>query len=947
MSRIIEAKAVISAEDRTGKVFDQIARKFRDVGKGAKVSAEIDRMSKALKGAQDGLKGIADYTGKRSAFYQARGEMQAARRAADEAARALANAAKPTKALELANRRAQAAVEAATASYERQKAAVLSSRSALSQSGVSVKGLVGEQARLGKEIDRTTGAIRRRQAVLHAEDRLAGGMSASGRQTMARIAQDRYLVEGMGLAGNAARARRQKDAEAAANARAERRAERLEAGRVLGAGAAVTAGHKGKEIAKDAITSAAEFDLAVRKQKVFTDISGDDQAGLLAQAKRIGQETQFSNIDVVKAQTAAMQGLPAGFSPALKAAVAEGIVGNVRNYSTLMETDLKEGTEVIRSYLQATGKDISTKEKALSEANKATNQLVKMAKLGGMNGEDVGQFVKYAAASSTSAGLSTETMMTLGALARRGGLRGDEAGVAMRSMASKIVAPTDKGIAALNAAGIKHSDYVRMPDKLDTSALEGQFQNKLGKSFTPAVRAKMDAINADKALLADRGKYVAAVTEAAGPLLGKTKKGVVRASDAKNAAKAANTFYGVSGQSVDAEGLLNAAMSKNMTLPQLNAWLTDKHGGKGAITQRQWDEFKASREAINRAGDDPDWAKKKADEVFAGLGGAVENLKGSFENLVLTIGTANSGLIKATADAIGTGLDGFSKLPEGAQQGLSLGAGAGLLGASAWGSITLLRTLLGLGGKVAAPVVGGATGAAAGGGAGAAGAAAGGAAAGGLAVPSLAIATIAGAAFAGYATAKVMPNLAAEKGAAGIDYATGGALEESPMAGLAPERPWLQDWWKRNAPAWAGGETEKTPSVGAYSFGAGGKTMPVEVVSLPSGSDASGQVAALNNTLDKAANASATAANGGKPIEATVKPDQITAKITEIPPVTGSAEVSVENRVNVSVTLNEPMLNAKVEAAAGRAVAKIPLSSSGARPGAVSMPGAAGTPGTR
>ncbi|MFC6777222.1 hypothetical protein [Methylobacterium gregans] len=39
-------------------------------------------------------------------------------------------------------------------------------------------------------------------------------------------------------------------------------------------------------------------------------------------------------------------------------------------------------------------------------------------------------------------------------------------------------------------------------------------------------------------------------------------------------------------------------MSKNMTLPQLNAWLTDKHGGKGAITQKQWDEFKAAREQI-------------------------------------------------------------------------------------------------------------------------------------------------------------------------------------------------------------------------------------------------------------------------------------------------------------------------------------------------------------
>ena len=128
---------------------------------------------------------------------------------------------------------------------------------------------------------------------------------------------------------------------------------------------------------------------------------------------------------------------------------------------------------------------------------------------------------------------------------------------------------------------------------------------------------------------------------------------------------------------------------------------------------------------------------------------------------------------------------------------------------------------------------------------------------------------------------------------------------------------------------------------------AGGGTIPVEVVSLPDRKDASGQVEAINNTLDKAASASATAANGGKPIEASVKPDQITARIDALPPVSGSADVKVENQVEVRVTLNSDLLDAKVNAAAGRAEAKIPLSSSGARPGAVSMPGAASTPGAK
>lgn len=633
-------------------------------------------------------------------------------------------------------------------------------------------------------------------------------------------------------AGEAARKQRQAAMEQAKAHREAIRERRRDAAATIASGAGVVAAHKGKKIGLDAVSSAAEFDIAVRKQREFTDINAQIQAGLLAQAKRVGQETQFSNIDVVKAQTASMQGLPAGFGPELKAAVAEGIVENVRNFATLMETDLKDGAETIRSYLQATGKDISTKEKALAEANRATNQMVKMAKLGGMSGEDVAQFVKYAAASSTSAGLTTDSLLSLGALARRGGLRGDEAGVFMRATANKLVSPTKKGLAAYNAAGIDHSSFVKMPDRLSTSALEGQFRLDMGKGFTPAIRKRIDKINADKTLLADQGRYVAAVTSAVEPMLGKKKNGQVRASDRQVAAKAAGNYYKVGAQSVDTEGLLDALMSANPTLAQLNAILTDKHGGKGAITQRQWDEFKASREEIRKSGDDPDYAAKKAREVMAGLGGSIENLKGSFDNLVLTIGTANEGLIKLSADNLGNLIDKFSKLDKGTQQALSLGAGGAALAGGAYGAFNLTKALLGFGGSSvalngsaaaltasaaaldAAAVALGGKGVAGGAASAAAGTAAG---AGGGALASLGLfgigaGTIAAAGFAGYAASQTMPKVAAEKGATGIDPATGGGFDVVGQDS-GPSRPVVRDWWRKHMPTYLGGEAASAPEI--------------------------------------------------------------------------------------------------------------------------------------
>ena len=48
MSRIIEAKAVISAEDRTGKAFDAINKRFAEMGKAGKAAKEVGKLGKEL-----------------------------------------------------------------------------------------------------------------------------------------------------------------------------------------------------------------------------------------------------------------------------------------------------------------------------------------------------------------------------------------------------------------------------------------------------------------------------------------------------------------------------------------------------------------------------------------------------------------------------------------------------------------------------------------------------------------------------------------------------------------------------------------------------------------------------------------------------------------------------------------------------------------------------------
>lgn len=644
----MRARAIIEAVDKTGKTFSDIAGKMKAVDKAAAALGK----AKGMKGMAEQVDAVAKsltkvstidaFRGSQASFAAARSTFREAQANVSRLATEMSKAAAPTAALSREFAKAQREVRSASSAFEAQKSALIGNKRAMEQAGVSLNKLASQEKTLRAATMQTTAALERRHAAI---------LRSQGR----RDAAGNLLAVG-GLA--------------------------------MGAAA--------KNVGKKSVVSVAEFDIASRKQREFTDISETAQKrGLLPQAKKIGQDTQFSNLDIVKAQTKAMQGLPSNVTGDLKAEIGEGIIENVKNYALVMEADMEKAAEAIRSYLQSTGKDISTKEKALFEANKATNQLVKMAKLGGMSDEDVQAYIKYAAASGTAAGLTPESMMSIAAIARRAGLRGDEAGTFMRSTASKLVAPTKDGLAALNAAGIDHNKFVRMPNKLDVNGLQGQFRNGMGLEFTPQTRANLEKILADKGLIGDKGKFTTAVTGAVEGQMGKTKKGTMKPADRVNVAKAAGKFHQMSAETVDAEGLLDAVMQSNMTLAQLNAFLTNKHGGKGAITAAQRDEYVASRNELKKTGDDPNFAKNKADAIMAGVGGSFEQAKGAIDNFVLSVGEANKGLIKFGLDGFSGLLGSFEGLSTGAQQAATALIGAGAAAAALYGGSKLLGLITG------------------------------------------------------------------------------------------------------------------------------------------------------------------------------------------------------------------------------------------------------------
>lgn len=595
----------------------------------------IDGISGPAKGAAAGLGAVAKATealGKVRGFREQTArldEMIAAHKRARESVRNLAgqllSAEAPSNKLQAAYARATAAADKLGNKIEWQKARVRGAASELERMGAATNNLAGAEARLAANMEKATAAIRRQEA---------------------------------------------------AAARSQRRREAIG---VVAAGTGVVAARTGLSVGKDAISRAGKIDYALRDQQFATEIDAKTQhSTLYQQAKRIGQDTKFSNEDIVRAQTAFANGLPAQMKTA---GVIASVIDQVKNYAlTVKNVDMEQSAMAVRGYLLSLGKDISTPEKADKEARSATNKLIRATKIGGMSHDDLMPFIQRGASAGRIAGLSDETMLALAVGMKRSNISGDQSGTALRTLASKLVAPTKKGRGALTAAGISYDDYTTMPGGLSVDNYEKKFREDFGKGLTPSVREALSEAFSDPDIVSNRGAFTEAVKNAVEPLFKKTKDGTMRPSDAQVVSSKAGDFHKHSVESVDAERLLLDILKKDPTLGVLNAFATDKHGNKIGLLAKAFEQFIKDREDLKNVA--PDYGDKASALIQGGLGGALERLSGSIETFKTTLGKENEGWLTPLTDRLGTSMD---KMTAAVERSPALAAGAGAIATSAAG----------------------------------------------------------------------------------------------------------------------------------------------------------------------------------------------------------------------------------------------------------------------
>lgn len=193
-----------------------------------------------------------------------------------------------------------------------------------------------------------------------------------------------------------------------------------------------------------AIKVGADFESGMSEVAAISGASAEDLEMLTDKAKEMGIQTKFSATEASEAMKyMAMAGWKA-------ADMADGI-GGIMNLAAASGEDLASVSDIVTDALTAFGlqaKDSGHFADVLAKAASNSNTNVGM----------MGETFKYAAPLAGTLGYSVEdTAVAIGLMANAG-IKGSQAGTAMRGMLTRLIKPTDEVQGAMDALGITISN---------------------------------------------------------------------------------------------------------------------------------------------------------------------------------------------------------------------------------------------------------------------------------------------------------------------------------------------------------------------------------------------------------------------------------------------------------------------------------------------------------
>ncbi|MGX1944581.1 phage tail tape measure protein [Raoultella ornithinolytica] len=224
--------------------------------------------------------------------------------------------------------------------------------------------------------------------------------------------------------------------------RAKETGAKLRGGGTMAIAGAAAAGYAGGRF----LAPAVGFDEEMSRVQALTRLDkGDSQlAALRAQAKKLGAETAFTTRDAASGQAFLAM---AGFTPQSIQAALPGVLNMALAGGMELGESADIGSNILSQFTLPAG-EMDRVSDVLTAAFTRTNTDLR----------SLGDTMKYAGPVASKLGISLEEAAGMAGILANNGLRGSDAGTAMRASLARLASPTAGAAKALKQLGVSVSD---------------------------------------------------------------------------------------------------------------------------------------------------------------------------------------------------------------------------------------------------------------------------------------------------------------------------------------------------------------------------------------------------------------------------------------------------------------------------------------------------------
>lgn len=199
-----------------------------------------------------------------------------------------------------------------------------------------------------------------------------------------------------------------------------------------------------KSLTTGTISAGTNFESAMSSVASISGATGNDLKELTSKAKQMGATTQFSATEAANAmEYMAMAGW--------KTKDMVSGIGGIMNLAAASGSDLARTSDIVTDALTAFGKsasDSGTFADVMAAASSNANTNVEM----------MGETFKYVGAAAGAMGYSIQDIALATGLMANSGIKGSEAGTALRSVITRMAKPTKESSAAMKKLGLSMTD---------------------------------------------------------------------------------------------------------------------------------------------------------------------------------------------------------------------------------------------------------------------------------------------------------------------------------------------------------------------------------------------------------------------------------------------------------------------------------------------------------